>query len=225
MSATYTGVPGNITPASAVDITEPADGDGLNVASVNGALSELTDYAAFLKRAAYDGTHSVKKLLVDGTGNVANGSGGGTIVASGAIATTGGNITADTGNVGATLGGLFWKTGYVLAGTVTTTDATVTTVGTYTLAANKAVYLDVTVVGRKDDTTCAIYRKWAAWCEEAGVSSLMSAGDIHAEYEDDATWGGLDMNGGATLAVNVTVEGKAATTIAWSVTIVATTIT
>jgi hypothetical protein len=50
MSVTYTGVPGNVNPASAVDITEPQDGDALNVASVNVGLSELTDYAAFFKQ-------------------------------------------------------------------------------------------------------------------------------------------------------------------------------
>lgn len=225
MSSTYTGTPGNVTPGAAVDVTIPADGDALNTASVNVALQEILDYIAFLKRSGYDGTYTTKKLKIDGTGNVANANGDGTLSASGAITSTGGNITADAGNVGATVGNLFWRTGYIIAGTVTTTDATATTIGTYTLSSNKAAYIDVTVIGRKDDTTVNAYRHWTAFCEDGGVSSLMGGGDIHAAHLDDATWGGVTVSGGGSLAVNIQVTGKIATTIAWSVTMIVTNIT
>lgn len=94
MSSTYTGDAGNITPGNAVEITEPADGDALNASSVNAALDTLTDYAAFLKRAAYDGTRSVVKLDVDGVGNQATAGAVGTITANSEIKSNGGPLTS-----------------------------------------------------------------------------------------------------------------------------------
>lgn len=99
MSSTYTGDGSNVTPANPVEISEPADGDALNASSVNAAFDTLTDYAAFLKRATYDGDFTVVKVYADGTGNAANANAAGTIVASD-------SITAETGSITATLGGV-----------------------------------------------------------------------------------------------------------------------
>jgi hypothetical protein len=84
MSSTYTGNASNITPSATVDGTIAADGDAITAAARNVALQELLDYIAFLKRAGYDGTHTIKKLNIDAAGNNSNGNANGTLAVSGA---------------------------------------------------------------------------------------------------------------------------------------------
>lgn len=56
MPSTYTAVAGNVSLASGVTETLPADGESANVASVNGALSKLADYIEALRQRSISTT-------------------------------------------------------------------------------------------------------------------------------------------------------------------------
>lgn len=79
MSTTYTGVPANIgapgsvTNATAITETIPADGDPLNVASINAALQKQADYVSYVLQGGFVGSGASPGI--SGTGGATNGKG------------------------------------------------------------------------------------------------------------------------------------------------------
>lgn len=166
----------------------------------------------------YGGGKTVVKLQADGTGNQA------TTVAAGDIA--GVNLAA-TGNVsGARLIasgslGLRLDVGanavhHVGAGTVTTTNNTFTSIGSFTIPNGKTALIVLRVVGVRNDNGKAAYHMIATgYRNDAGTLTNINATttNILAAQQEDG-WGGGSFNvSGATVAFQV--AGAAATTIRW----------
>jgi hypothetical protein len=102
---------------------------------------------------------------------------------------------------------------------ITTTDATQTTIATYTLPSNSVVELDVTVLARDyTNAVHAVYRRRAAVSRHASGSAAL-VGTVDSSVNPDKENGGaaawdVDISvTGATAIVRVT--GAAATTIKW----------
>ncbi len=103
--------------------------------------------------------------------------------------------------------------------TVTTTDATVTTCGSYTLADETIVLARAYVVGRTTGGVAANYIRTAGAQREGGAgAALVGAVDVTGWFHTGEDAGAalwdctLDVN---TNDIRVRVTGAAATTIAW----------
>ena len=100
---------------------------------------------------------------------------------------------------------------------VQTTDATVTTLDSWTIASNSAQNISALVIGLKSDSsqagawsiTCA-FRNNAGTVAQLGSTSATVIGTL-----DDAAWAATCDNSTTTIRIRVT--GKAATTIRWTV--------
>jgi len=105
---------------------------------------------------------------------------------------------------------------YHLSATVQTTDATVTTCGSYTLPDETVALIEARVVGRLSTGTAAGYIRVGTFQQEtAGTTVQVGLLNVTNLYgaEDTATWDAtLDISGAA---VRVRVTGVAATTIDW----------
>lgn len=101
---------------------------------------------------------------------------------------------------------------------VTTTDATVTTCGLYTMPDEASARVQAIVMGRQAGSTNAAGYFFTAFVKrEAGTLSLMGAAVDQGSVEDDAAWNAtIDVFG---TDVRVRVTGVAATTIVWQATI------
>jgi hypothetical protein len=105
-----------------------------------------------------------------------------------------------------------------LDATVQTTDATVTTIATYsTLADERVIELEFTVVGREPATDDTIRQKFLATFNRDGASAVTSLDEVVTSYESAgaSAWD-------VTLAVSsqdvlIRVTGEAAHTIEWRV--------
>ena len=103
--------------------------------------------------------------------------------------------------------------------TVSTTDATVTTCGSYTLPDETVIIVKAYVVGRTTGGVAANYIRCAgAQREAAGAAALVGAVDVTGWFHTGADAGAslwvctLDVSSND---VRVRVTGAAATTIAW----------
>lgn len=102
---------------------------------------------------------------------------------------------------------------------VTTTDATVTTCGSYTMPDEASARVHAVVLGRQSaSTNAAAYEITAAVKRETGTLSQITGSPVaEATMEDDAAWAAtIDVLGND---VRVRVTGVAATTITWQATI------
>lgn len=100
-------------------------------------------------------------------------------------------------------------------GHVQTTDATVTTLFSYTAANNATTVLSVLVVGTKTSAAQgAAYIRTAAFRNAAGTVAQIGSTLTPVTLEDDSAWDCTIDNSTTTIRVRVT--GKAATTIQWS---------
>ncbi len=100
---------------------------------------------------------------------------------------------------------------------VQTTDATVTTLDSFTLASNTGVVWTAVVTAVKSDKSqAAAYIRTACFRNNAGTVAQVSTTQDGGTFEDDSTWDcTLDFTG-TTCRIRVT--GKAATTVQWTCT-------
>lgn len=103
-----------------------------------------------------------------------------------------------------------------LAGTVSTTDATVSTAATYDVPDLSTAILRVTVAAHRDThAQAAGYVLAATFRRSGGTVTQVGATSVLHSAEDDAAWdAALDVS---TTTVRVRVTGAAATNIAWQV--------
>jgi hypothetical protein len=100
-------------------------------------------------------------------------------------------------------------------GTVQTTDATVTTVDSVTLAEGKAYLVEVSVAAKEGDTNRAGYvRRACVYRPAAGSATLQGSVQDALTVESEAAWDcTIDVSGNDA---RVRVTGEAATTINWA---------
>jgi hypothetical protein len=97
---------------------------------------------------------------------------------------------------------------------VQTTDATVTTLDSFTLASNTAVTVAWMVTALKSDRTQAAgYSVLATFRNNGGTVSQVGTTEVTPK-EDDSTWDCTIDN--ATTTIRLRITGKAATTIQWT---------
>lgn len=98
---------------------------------------------------------------------------------------------------------------------VQTTDATVTTLDSFTIPSNCTVIWSAAVAAEKSDNTQgAGYLLTAVFRNNGGTVAQISTTQQGGVFEDDATWDATMDFSGTTARIRVT--GKAATTIQWS---------
>lgn len=98
---------------------------------------------------------------------------------------------------------------------VQTTDATVTTLDSFTLASNTAVVCSYLVTGIKSDSSqCAAYAVTATFKNNAGTVAQVGTTTTTVIGESDAAWDCTIDNSTTTIRLRIT--GKAATTIQWT---------
>lgn len=112
-----------------------------------------------------------------------------------------------------TSGGKFMQIGTEEVATVETTDATETTIDTYSTATDFIYYVKVYLLGTVDEGgNAASYRMYATFKNDSGTLTQVGA-TVNSPDEDDAAWGSdIDANG---TNIRVRVIGKAATNINW----------
>lgn len=99
---------------------------------------------------------------------------------------------------------------------VQTTDATVTTLDSFTLGSNTGVIWTVVVAAIKSDNTqAAFYVRTGCFRNNAGTVAAVGVVQDGGTFEDDATWDCTIDNSTTTIRARVT--GKAATTIRWAI--------
>jgi len=100
------------------------------------------------------------------------------------------------------------------AGSVQTTDATVTTAGSYTPPDNKVTEVRVMIVGRRSDgTQGAGYSIRATVRRQSGTTTLIGAVTAETAHEDNAAWDGtLDVS---SPTIRARVTGAAGVTVDW----------
>lgn len=113
-------------------------------------------------------------------------------------------------------GGADWRPFQHLGGPTQTTDATVTTCGSYTLADNSVVSVTVEGIGLQSGggNRASYRRRMVVYRTGGGGATVLGAVEtLGTDRESDATWDfTLDANGNN---VRGRVTGKAATTINW----------
>ncbi len=98
---------------------------------------------------------------------------------------------------------------------VQTTDATVTTLDSFTIASNTTLVVSAAITAVKSDNSQgASYFRSAAFRNNAGSVSQISATQDGGTFEDDVVWDATIDNSTTTIRIRVT--GKAATTIRWT---------
>lgn len=98
---------------------------------------------------------------------------------------------------------------------VQTTDATVTTLDSFTIASNSTAAVSVLVTATKSDSSqAACYSLQACFRNNAGTVAQVGTTNKVVIGEDDSTWDATIDNSTTTIRVRVT--GKAATTIQWT---------
>jgi hypothetical protein len=100
---------------------------------------------------------------------------------------------------------------------VQTTDATVTTLGSFTIPSNTGLIVTAVISAVKSDLSqAAAYIRTACFRNNAGTVAQVSTTQNGGEFEDDSTWDATIDNSTTTIRVRVT--GRAATTIRWTCT-------
>lgn len=102
-----------------------------------------------------------------------------------------------------------------VSGTVTTTDATPTTLISLALDDNTVYLVEGYVVARRTDAAdrAGYYRNVVAYREAAGAATLQGTVDTSFTRESDATWDSTIIVSGNNLILQVT--GRAGRTIDW----------
>lgn len=105
-------------------------------------------------------------------------------------------------------------TRFRIPATVTTTDATVTTVESFTTASDTSYTIHATITAVKSDgSQMGSYVLYASYRNDSGTLTQVGATTVSHTAEDDATWNGtLDVSG---TTIRVRVTGVAATNIRW----------
>lgn len=99
--------------------------------------------------------------------------------------------------------------------TTTTTNATVTTLNSFTLATDTMVVATFVVTAIKDDETqAATYIRTACFRNDSGTVTQVGTTQDGGTFEDDSTWDCTIDVSGTTIRCRVT--GKAATSIRWA---------
>lgn len=172
------------------------------------------------------GGKTLKAVHVDGTGDQASTASAGDVKVSGNVLAPSGNVTAGLtvtgGTIAAGSGGQTYSigatpVGYVLYAQTQTTNASTSVPITFTVPTNKAVVVSGQIVGYKSDHTNAETVSFTGFGakDAAGVLTQFSSGTVTA-VKDDATWGTSGPAVTANLFI-VNINGKAATTINWTV--------
>jgi hypothetical protein len=110
--------------------------------------------------------------------------------------------------------------------TVTTTNATVTTIASVPIPVNRSVVVDITVVGRRTGGSAgttgdsAGYRRVGTYKNIAGTVTIVGALASPLTAEDQAGWNCTIAT--ATASVDITVAGAANNDVTWTATIVVT---
>lgn len=98
---------------------------------------------------------------------------------------------------------------------VQTTDATATTIDSFTIASNTTLIVTTVITAVKSDNTQgAAYFRTAAFRNNAGTVAQISTTQDGGTFEDDSSWDVTVDN--VTTTVRIRVTGKAATTIRWT---------
>lgn len=98
---------------------------------------------------------------------------------------------------------------------VQTTNATVTTLDSFTIASDTTLVISAVITAVKSDNTQgAAYIRTAAFRNSGGSVSQISTTQDGGTFEDDADWDTTIDNSTTTIRIRVT--GKAATTIRWT---------
>lgn len=99
---------------------------------------------------------------------------------------------------------------------VQTTNATQTTLYTWTIPSNTITAVDV-IITAFSTTNCAVYKRYIKYKNLSGTVTPGTIINVLDDDSDDAAWDATVTNSGATATVKVT--GKASTTIQWSMVI------
>lgn len=98
---------------------------------------------------------------------------------------------------------------------VQTTNATVTTLDSFTIASNTTLIISAVITAVKSDNTQgAAYIRTAAFRNNGGTVAQIGTTQDDGTLEDDSTWNATIDNSTTTIRIRVT--GKAATTIRWT---------
>lgn len=98
---------------------------------------------------------------------------------------------------------------------VQTTNATATTLDSFTIASNTTLIVSAVITAVKSDNSQgASYIRSAVFRNNAGTVAQISTTQDGGTFEDDATWDATIDN--ATTTIRIRVTGKAATTIRWT---------
>lgn len=174
--------------------------------TVKKAWADATDDSLI---GLYGGGKTLVSLQVDGTGNAAASAAAGSVVAP--------LVAVGATGVSYTTSGVVH--GYTYHGDLQTTNNSVLSIVSIPIPASRAISALANVVGLKTDlSTGGSYFSKGMFKNNAGTVTPIGGGGgttLITQDEDDATWGGIGfLNVGAT--IQVTVQGKAATTINWS---------
>ena len=99
---------------------------------------------------------------------------------------------------------------------VVTTDATVTTLYSFSASSNTSYQVEVEILARKTNATAgntAGYKLMAAFKDVSGTTTQIGTTTVIHSVESDATWNATIDNSGTSIRVRVT--GAAANTISW----------
>lgn len=102
----------------------------------------------------------------------------------------------------------------------TTTDASLLTVWSDTMAPSSALMLWIDVVGQVDDLTCVVASRRSSFlCTSAGVATFVSTSVIGADDNPIGATFSAGVAGGGSNGVRLLLAGAAATTVQWRLSI------
>ncbi len=213
--ATFLGTPSGANLASALTTALPDTKGGTGLTALGSGVATFlgTPSGANLASALTTALPVTK----GGTGATAS-TGSGSVVLD-----TGPTISAPTLSSTPTLSGASTSTSNDAKGTavdvnpvhVQTTDATVTTLDSFTIASNSAVVVSWLVTAIKSDSSqAAAYSCTACFKNNAGTVAQVGTTTTTAIGESDSAWDATVDNSTTTIRLRIT--GKSATTIQWT---------
>ncbi|HZM26946.1 MAG TPA: hypothetical protein VFB89_06295, partial [Gemmatimonadales bacterium] len=201
--ATWLGTPSGANLASALTtaLPETKGGTGLTALGSGVATALGTFSSANIKTACTDETGSGGALVFATSPTIDAPTLSGLPVLSGNSASTSNNAKGTAVDVNPV--------------NVQTTDATVTTLDSFTIASNSAVVVSWLVTAIKSDSSqAAAYSVTACFRNAAGTAAQVGTSTTTIIGESDSVWDATIDNSTTTIRLRIT--GKAATTIQWT---------
>lgn len=196
----------NVDAAAAIAVTKLAAGTANYVVKTNSAGT--ANEHGLIRNANVDASAAIAGSKVAPDFGAQNITTTGTLTSAGA--TMNGTVTASDATSGAKATVTSKK-----PVTITTTDASSTTLDSFTLATDTMVVVTYVVTAIKDDETqAATYIRTACFRNDSGTVTQVGSTQDGGTFEDDAAWDCAIIVGMTLVQCNVT--GKAATNIRWA---------